>query len=62
MAIEHNRVRFGVFEVDRYARELRKHGVRIKLADEPFESLWEIGRSRGVTQIRTTQGENLPWR
>jgi len=29
-------LRFGVFEVDPSARELRKHGVRIKLQDQPF--------------------------
>src|ERR1022692_656486 len=39
MAIEHDRVSFGVFEVDRQARELRKHGVRIRLEDQPFEIL-----------------------
>ena len=37
--ISPNRVRFGVFEVDRQARELRKRGVRIKLEDQPFEVL-----------------------
>ncbi|MGD0580652.1 MAG: tetratricopeptide repeat protein [Bryobacteraceae bacterium] len=39
MAIEDYRVCFGVFEVDRRARELRKHGVRIRLEDQPFEVL-----------------------
>jgi len=32
-------VRFGVFEVDPQARELRKGGVRIKLENQPFEIL-----------------------
>jgi len=32
-------VRFGVFEIDPSARELRKHGVRIKLQDQPFAVL-----------------------
>jgi TolB-like protein/DNA-binding winged helix-turn-helix (wHTH) protein len=32
-------VRFGVFEIDQRARELRKCGVRIKLEDQPFEVL-----------------------
>ncbi len=32
-------MRFGVFEMDPSARELRKHGVRIKLQDQPFEVL-----------------------
>ena len=32
-------MRFGVFEIDSSARELRKHGVRIKLQDQPFAVL-----------------------
>jgi len=32
-------VRFGVFEIDPTTRELRKHGVRIKLQDQPFAVL-----------------------
>ncbi len=32
-------IRFGLFEVDLLARELRKSGVRIKLQDQPFEIL-----------------------
>src|SRR5215468_7342861 len=32
-------VRFGVFELDPCAGELRKHGVRIKLQDQPFAVL-----------------------
>ena len=31
--------RFGIFEVDLRARELRKRGVRIRLQDQPFEIL-----------------------
>ena len=31
--------RFGVFEADLETRELRKHGVRIKLAGQPFQAL-----------------------
>jgi Tol biopolymer transport system component/DNA-binding winged helix-turn-helix (wHTH) protein len=31
--------RFGVFEIDPSARELRKHGVRVKLQDQPFAVL-----------------------
>src|SRR5436309_8549253 len=30
---------FGVFEVDLRAAELRKHGVRIKLQEQPFQIL-----------------------
>ena len=32
-------VRFGVFEVDLRAAELRKHGIRIKLQEQPFQIL-----------------------
>jgi eukaryotic-like serine/threonine-protein kinase len=32
-------LRFGVFEVDLRAAELRKHGVRIKLQEQPFQIL-----------------------
>jgi len=34
-----NAVRFGVFEVDLVSGELRKHGVRISLQDQPFQIL-----------------------
>ena len=39
MAVNHNRITFGVFELRREARELLKHGVRIRLEDQPFEIL-----------------------
>jgi DNA-binding winged helix-turn-helix (wHTH) protein/WD40 repeat protein len=32
-------LRFGVYEMDPSARELRKHGVRVKLQDQPFAVL-----------------------
>ena len=32
-------IRFGAFEVDLRAGELRKHGIRIKLQDQPFRIL-----------------------
>jgi len=32
-------IRFGVFEVDLNAAELRKHGLRIKLPEQPFQIL-----------------------
>ena len=34
-----NVVRFGLFELDLQAGELRKGGVRIKLQDQPFQIL-----------------------
>jgi eukaryotic-like serine/threonine-protein kinase len=33
---------FGVFEVDVHAGELRKHGVRVKLQDQPFRILLHL--------------------
>ena len=53
MAIEHDRVSFGVFEVDRQARELRKHGVRIKLEDQPFEILTALLEKPGDIVTRS---------
>ncbi len=32
-------VRFGVFEADLSSGELRKHGLRVKLQDQPFQIL-----------------------
>lgn len=32
-------IRFGVFEVDTATGELRKHGTRLKLAEQPFQAL-----------------------
>ena len=32
-------VRFGTFEVDLVARELRKNGVKLHLQDQPFQVL-----------------------
>src|SRR5713101_1458145 len=34
-----NSVRFGVFEFDLRVGELRKHGIRIKLQEQPFQIL-----------------------
>src|SRR6185312_3349319 len=34
-----SQVRFGVFELDLDARELRKRGTRIKIQDQPFQLL-----------------------
>ena len=33
------RARFGPFEVDLRSGELRKHGIRLKLQDQPFQVL-----------------------
>src|SRR6202012_1571195 len=34
-----NRIRFGLFELDRDARELRKRGALIRLQDQPYRVL-----------------------
>src|SRR5713101_1800866 len=39
MSVETGRLRFGVYELNLAARELRKHGIRIKLRGQPFEIL-----------------------
>jgi TolB-like protein/DNA-binding winged helix-turn-helix (wHTH) protein/Flp pilus assembly protein TadD len=33
------RLRFGIFEVDLHAGELRKHGLRVRLQEQPFQVL-----------------------
>jgi eukaryotic-like serine/threonine-protein kinase len=38
-ALTHRTLRFGVFEVDFRTAELRKHGVRIRLEEQPFHIL-----------------------
>ncbi|HWY07794.1 MAG TPA: tetratricopeptide repeat protein [Candidatus Acidoferrales bacterium] len=35
----HGRLRFGVFELDLRAGELRKHGLRVRLQEQPFQVL-----------------------
>jgi Tol biopolymer transport system component/DNA-binding winged helix-turn-helix (wHTH) protein len=36
------KLRFGVFELDRDAMELRKHGIRLRLQDQPFQVLAQL--------------------
>src|ERR1700746_2955771 len=36
---DRGRLRFGVFELDLRAGELRKHGMRIRLQEQPFQVL-----------------------
>src|SRR5215470_8964999 len=47
-----DRVRFGVFEVDLRARELRKHGMRIRLQGQPFAVLAMLLESPGTVVTR----------
>src|ERR1043165_2987986 len=46
------RLRFGVFEVDRRAGELRKHGVRRRLQEQPFQLLAMLLERPGETVTR----------
>ena len=46
------RVEFGPFEFDIVARELRKHGRKIKLQDQPFEILALLLQAPGVLVTR----------
>jgi hypothetical protein len=44
--------RFGVFELDSRARELKKHGVRIKLQDQPLRILLLLVQHTGEVVTR----------
>jgi TolB-like protein/DNA-binding winged helix-turn-helix (wHTH) protein len=48
-----NRICFSVFEIDLRAREVRKHGVRIKLEDQPFELLLALIEKPGEVVTRS---------
>src|SRR5215471_20858319 len=52
-------VRFGAFEVDLRAGELRKSGVRIKLQGQPFEILVMLLESPGELVTRDSLRERL---
>src|SRR5881227_3663897 len=50
---------FGVFEVDFRAAELRKHGVRIKLQEQPFQILSLLLEHPGEVVTREELREKL---
>ena len=52
-------VRFGVFEVDMGARELRKRGVRLRLQDQPFRVLEALLEKPGDIVTREQLKERL---
>ena len=52
-------LRFGVFEVDLAARELRKRGVRVKLQDQPFRVLEALLERPGEIVTREQLKERL---
>ena len=47
-------IRFGVFEVDLEARELRKQGTKVKLQQQPFDVLLLLLQSQGQVVTRDT--------
>jgi DNA-binding winged helix-turn-helix (wHTH) protein len=54
-------LRFGVFEVNLKARELRKHGVRVRLPGQPFQVLSMLLEHPGSLVTRSELQERL-WR
>lgn len=58
-------LRFGVFEADPELRELRKHGLRIKLASQPFQALVLLLNRSGEVVTRDELRKSLwpeePW-
>jgi TolB-like protein/DNA-binding winged helix-turn-helix (wHTH) protein/Flp pilus assembly protein TadD len=46
------RLRFGVFELDLRAGELRKHGLRVRLQEQPFQVLAMLLENRGEVVTR----------
>src|SRR5215471_10806889 len=59
-AIPHHRVlRFGVFDVDLRTAELRKHGVRIRLEEQPFHILALLLASPGELVTREELRQKL---
>jgi TolB-like protein len=59
MEIAFARVRFGVFEVNLQARELRKRGMRIRLEEKPFRILELLLERPGELVARKTLQERL---
>ena len=51
--------RFGIFEVNLSARELRKHGVRVRLSGQPFEILTILLNKPGVVVTREELRDRL---
>src|ERR1700757_1115080 len=52
-------VRFGVFEADLEAGELRKHGLRLKLSEQPFQILAMLVARPGEVVSREVLRERL---
>ncbi len=52
-------VRFGTFEVNLHSRELRKHGMRIRLEEKPFQILESLLERAGHVVTRRALRERL---
>jgi len=52
-------LRFGVFEVDLIARELRKNGTRIRLQEQPFQVLTTLLQNAGQVVTRNDLREKI---
>jgi len=53
------KLRFGAFEVDLENRELRKHGIRLKLQRKPFQILEFLLRTPGQLVLRNDLAQHL---
>src|SRR5437899_12384463 len=53
------KIRFGVFELDRDAMELRKHGIRVRLQDQPFQVLAQLSERPGQIVTREELKERI---
>src|SRR5271163_5322104 len=56
---EHRLLRFGVFEVNLRARELRKHGIRVRLPGQPFSILAMLLEKPGEVVTREEMHQRL---
>ena len=52
-------LRFGTFEVNLQSRELRKHGMRIRLEEKPFQILEMLLDRAGLVVTRSMLRERL---
>src|SRR5437879_1190413 len=59
MSVETGRLRFGVYELNLAARELCKHGIRLKLRGQPFEILAILLEKPGEIVTREVMQKRL---
>ena len=52
-------VRFGAFELDLRTGELRKHGIRVRLQDQPFQILLMLLEQPGQVVTREQLHQKL---